>query len=164
MRSIVLGTAGLWLVLGVAVIVSTRARPDAANRAAQRTLRLRVLLCTCVQAAHFLEEWQTGFHQHWPALLGLEPWPESFFVVFNVAWIAIWLASAALIPRGGIVTRTAVWFLALAALLNAVAHPLLAMSVAGYFPGLWTSPFLGAAGFWLWLALRRAHGTQAQSG
>jgi hypothetical protein len=117
-----------------------------------------------VQAAHFLEEWQTGFHQHWPALLGLEPWPESFFVVFNVAWIAIWLASAALIPRGGIVTRTAVWFLALAALLNAVAHPLLAMSVAGYFPGLWTSPFLGAAGFWLWLALRRAHGTQAQSG
>jgi hypothetical protein len=155
-RSIVFGTAGLWLVLGIAVVVAARAGPFAADRSAGRTLRFRVLLCTGVQAAHFLEEWQTGFHQRWPALLGLEPWPETFFVMFNIAWIAVWLASAVLIPRGGHVTRTTVWFLTLAAMLNAIAHPLLALSAGGYFPGLWTSPILGAAGFALWRVLRFA--------
>lgn len=89
-------------------------------------------------------------------MLGLAPWPESFFVILNVAWLTAWLASAVLIPRGGLVTRTACWFLTLAALLNAIAHPLLALSVGGYFPGLWTSPLLGAAGYALWRVLRFA--------
>jgi len=155
-RSIVFGTAGLWLVFGAAVVTSVRAGSFAADRSAKRALRLRVLLCTCVQTAHFLEEWQTGFHQRWPAFLGLEPWPETFFVIFNAAWLAVWLATASLIPRGGIVTRAAAWFLALAAMLNAVAHPLLAVSAGGYFPGLWTSPLLGAAGYALWRVLRDA--------
>lgn len=155
-RSIVYGTAGLWLVLGVAILIAARATPIAADRAVQRTLRFRLLLCTGVQAGHFLEEWQTGFHLRWPALLGLEPWPETFFVVFNVVWLVVWLASAALVSLGGLATRAASWFLALAAILNAIAHPLLAVAVAGYFPGLWTSPVLGAAGYWLWRALRQS--------
>ncbi|MCP5090226.1 MAG: hypothetical protein GY949_04810, partial [Gammaproteobacteria bacterium] len=50
----------------------------------------------------------------------------------------------------------AAWFLAIAGMLNGVAHPLLAIAAGGYFPGLITSPFIGAAGVWLWLGLRKA--------
>jgi hypothetical protein len=42
-----------------------------------------------------------------------------------------------------------IWFFALAAILNGVAHPLLAIRAGGYFPGLVTAPFLGVVGVWL---------------
>ena len=160
MRSIVFGTAGLWLVLVAATLLAVRGEPIATDRAVKRRLRIRLLLCICTQAGHFLEEWQTGFHRSWPALLGLEPWSEAFFIAFNVGWLIVWLLSACLIPRGGRATWVAAWFLALAAMLNAIAHPLLAFSAGGYFPGLWTSPFLGAAGYWLWRLLRDATGAR----
>jgi protein-S-isoprenylcysteine O-methyltransferase Ste14 len=36
---------------------------------------------------------------------------------------------------------------------NAAAHPLLAMRVGGYFPGLLTAPLVGAVGIWLCVRL-----------
>jgi len=39
---------------------------------------------------------------------------------------------------------------------NAIAHPLLAVAAGGYFPGLVSSPFIGAAGVWLWVNLERS--------
>jgi len=45
---------------------------------------------------------------------------------------------------------------ALAGMLNAIAHPLLALAANCYFPGLVTSPFIGAAALWLWSKLQRA--------
>jgi len=50
----------------------------------------------------------------------------------------------------------AAWILALAATLNGIAHPLMAVSVGGYFPGLISSPFIGAAGIYLWKQLLRS--------
>ena len=66
--------------------------------------------------------------------------------------------ASGLVPGVGAGRRLAffaAWFLALAGLLNGVAHPAFAVGVGGYFPGLVTSPFIGAAGIWLWLRLRQ---------
>jgi hypothetical protein len=45
------------------------------------------------------------------------------------------------------------WFLALAMMMNGIAHPLVAVWTGGYFSGLVTSPFVGVAGLWLWRRL-----------
>ena len=52
--------------------------------------------------------------------------------------------------------RIAAWFLAIAGMFNGIAHPLLAVAAGGYFPGLASSPFIGAASVWLWFRLRSA--------
>jgi hypothetical protein len=38
------------------------------------------------------------------------------------------------------------WFLAIACVANGVIHPILSLAVAGYFPGLWSSPLVGILG------------------
>jgi len=38
-------------------------------------------------------------------------------------------------------------------MVNGIAHPLLAVDAAGYFPGLITAPMLGVAGAALWMRL-----------
>jgi hypothetical protein len=113
-------------------------------------------LATAVQCAHFAEEWITGFHIEFPALFGLEPMALSVFVAFNIAWIAFWLMS---IPAIRLARRTAffaAWFLAIAGVLNGIAHPLIAVGTAGYFPGLISSPFTGLACLVLWQRLQSA--------
>jgi hypothetical protein len=63
----------------------------------------------------------------------------------------------------------ALWFLAIASIANGVVHPLLAFSVSGYFPGLWTSPFIGIFGVILFGTINAAtdrgkrHGTSASA-
>jgi hypothetical protein len=106
-----------------------------------------------MQAAHFGEELTTGFHTQFPQRFGLAPWPTSFFVVFNLAWLVIWCVAVALLRSGGRAAAFPIWFLAIAGLANGVVHPALAFSVGGYFPGLWTSPAIGIAGLLLlrWL-------------
>ncbi|PKM09420.1 MAG: hypothetical protein CVV17_00820 [Gammaproteobacteria bacterium HGW-Gammaproteobacteria-7] len=47
-----------------------------------------------------------------------------------------------------------IWCLAIASVVNRVAHPLLSLAVEGYFPGRWSSPVVGVAG----IALLRALG------
>ncbi len=55
-----------------------------------------------------------------------------------------WLCHLAFFP---------VWFFAIAAIVNGVAHPLPAVAARGYFPGLITSPVVGVVGVLLWLRL-----------
>ena len=112
-------------------------------------------VATAIQSAHFAEEWATGFHIRFPALLGLDPMPLSFFVAFNLAWIAIWIVSIPFIRLGRRSAFFAAWFIAIAGALNGVAHPMMAIASGGYFPGLITSPFIGIAGVVLW---KRLHG------
>ena len=102
-------------------------------------------VATAMQGVHFFEEWFTGFHVEFPALLGLAPMPLSFFVSFNVAWIVVWLASIRPIRKGQVAAFFPAWFLALAGILNGIAHPAMAIVTGGYFPGLLTSPFIGIA-------------------
>jgi hypothetical protein len=112
------------------------------------TVRLAVI-AVVLQAAHFMEEFTTGFHERFPELLAIAPWSMQFFVSFNLFWLAIWTLSiwglashrrAALFP---------LWFLAIGGFANGIAHPLLSAGAGGYFPGLLTSPLVGAIGFLL---------------
>jgi hypothetical protein len=142
------GTAALWVALVAAVTIAVRARPAAARlRAAAAPLALAI----AAQAAHFAEEALTGFARAFPARLGLAAWSPRFFVAFNLAWLAVWIAALAAARAGRltVLAAAAAWFLAIAAIANGVAHPLLALSGGGYFPGLVTAIPLAVAGGWL---------------
>jgi hypothetical protein len=119
---------------------------------AARTLGLAVGL----QSLHFAEEAAMGFHQHFPAIFGLPEMPFGAFAVFNIAWIVAWIFAVAGVRSLNTAAFFAAWFLAIGGLLNLVAHPLLALAVGGYFPGLFTSPLIGGAGIVLWRHLKRA--------
>jgi len=152
LRSILLGTAGL-SVAAVAALGLTLARGGVV--ADKRELRTSLLLsCVAIllQAAHFAEEWATGFHQRFPELLGLSPWSTRFFVTFNLVWIALWLLSLWGMKARRRVALFPLWFLGLGCVANGIAHPLFALRTEGYFPGLVTSPLVGIVGL---LLLRR---------
>lgn len=152
LRSIVLGTLGLSVAAAVAAVLTFTRAPISAARAAIESLRRVLVMTVALQSLHFLEELATGFHQRFPQWLGLAPWSATFFVAFNLFWIAVWVAGVPGIAARRTWALLALWFLALACCANGVAHPLLALAVGGYFPGLVTSPFLGLAGA---LLLRR---------
>jgi hypothetical protein len=118
-----------------------------------------------VQAVHFAEEAGTGFHERFPALVDLPPMPFSWFLAFNLAWLAIWRASVPGVRRGRRLAFFAAWFLAIAGVLNGIGHPAFAIAEGGYFPGLVTSPFIAAAAGWLalrlWAASEPARGLTA---
>lgn len=159
LRSILLGTAALWLALGVAVALSfLRQAPRGDSQTRDRLLWL-FFSGLAVQCIHLVEEFVTGFYMSWPRFLGLMAWSPEFFVAFNVIWIAIWILSAVVLwraPHGSRVARWAlvpIWFFALGMTLNGVAHPLLALQARGYFPGLVTSPMVGVFGIILWSRL-----------
>ena len=154
LRSVLIGTAGLSAGATVALLLTILRRPiqnDLAGR--ERTLRL-FLAGLAVQSLHFMEEFVTRFQDRFPGLLGLPAWPENFFVVFNLTWLSIWILSAIGLQRGYRFTLFPLWFFAIAAVANGIAHPVLALVKRGYFPGLITSPILGVLGVLLWLRLQ----------
>ena len=148
------------VVLGLVAIVAARLaqrRSSPADAAAERVAASTVVgVATAIQSAHFAEEWVTDFHVRFPSLLGLDPMPLSFFVSFNFVWIAIWVVSIPFLRLGRTPAFFAAWFLAIAGVLNGVAHPIMAIASGGYFPGLFTSPIIGIAGVILWQRLQRA--------
>ncbi|MGH8194270.1 MAG: HXXEE domain-containing protein [Woeseiaceae bacterium] len=106
-----------------------------------------IALTLCAQSLHLAEEYVYQFNLRFPALLGLTMWPETFFVAFNCAWLAVWaiaILSIAKLPRA---VTFPLWFLAIASAVNGIAHPLMAIAAGGYFPGLWSSPLVGTLGF-----------------
>ena len=147
-------------VLGFVAIVAvrlTQRRTSPVEAAKERNAACTMLgLATAIQSAHFAEEWATGFHARFPALLGLDPMPLWFFVPFNLAWIAIWIVSVPYLRLGRKPAFFAAWFIAIGGMLNGVAHPIMAIASGGYFPGLVTSPVIGLAGLVLWRRLLRA--------
>ena len=146
----------LGLLAGMALHLA-RTRKPLANQDNQVLAASRALgLATAVQFVHFSEEWVTGFNVRFPALFGLEPIPEATFVVFNLAWIAIWIVAIPMLRAARTFAFFVAWFLAIAGLTNGIAHPLLAAVTDGYFPGLVSSPLIGMAGFYLWRRLEVA--------
>jgi len=157
LRSILIGTAGLSTAGLAAVLVTVlRSRPSE-GVALVSVVRLGYF-AVLVQSAHFVEEFATGFHVRFPELLSLEPWSPAFFALFNLGWLAIWLASCWGLPAQHPLAVAALWFLAIAGTVNGIAHPLLSVVSGGYFPGLVTSPFIGVVG--ALLARRLAKATQ----
>jgi protein-S-isoprenylcysteine O-methyltransferase Ste14 len=148
-RSELLGTAGL-SAAALAALLLTLGRTPASNRTARQRTTLVYAALVLAQALHAAEEYATGFYIAFPSSLGLAPWPASFFVTFNVVWLAIWIAAGIGLRAGNHVAHAPVWFLAIAAIANGVAHPLLAIRAGGYFPGLISSPLLAVGGILLW--------------
>ena len=127
----------------------------------ERSAAARALaLAAGIQAIHFTEEAATGFHVRLPAMLGLPGMPLSLFVTFNLVWLGIWLASVPGLRSARKIAFFAAWFLAIAGMINGIAHPLLAIASGGYFPGLVSSPFIAVASIVLWRRLRVATRSQ----
>jgi hypothetical protein len=160
MASIFLGTLGLTLSALVALIL-TFTRGEVA---AERVPRIRRIASVAIllQLGHFLEETEYQFYVRFPELLGLAPWPREFFMAFNFTWLAIWLLAAVSLAAFKRVSAFSLWFLALASAANGIIHPLVSLSVAGYFPGLWSSPFVGVLGVVLLVSLISATDTGGQ--
>lgn len=151
----VLGLAAL-----AALILANNRPSPPENAALRRSASQALSIALVIQAMHFSEEALTGFPARLGALLGLPAMPMSFFLSFNLLWLGIWILSIPAIRSARAVAFFAAWFLAIAGMINAIAHPLLAVAAGGYFPGLVTSPLIGAAGAWLWLRLRNATETR----
>ena len=147
-------------VLGLVALAALRLsllRPSSTQLAMECATASRMLaISTAIQAGHFAEEWATGFHIQFPALFGLQPMPLWFFVGLNLIWVSAWIVSVPLLRSGRQVAFFAAWFLAIAGMLNGIAHPLMAAVSGGYFPGLVSAPFIGVASLLLWQRLRRA--------
>jgi hypothetical protein len=154
LRSELLGTAGLTVAAIVAAVLTlTRSRRmEAGHARAGNTLALFIAVII-LQALHFTEEYATGFHERFPAFLGLAPWPATFFVGFNAICLAIWCVAALGFKAGYQLALFPAWFLAIASVANGIAHPALALATGSYFPGLWTSPLMAAGGVLLWRRL-----------
>ena len=132
------------LVLGLAALAAlllALSRPSPSEREIERHAASHALaLAVGVQSVHFAEETATGFHERLPALFGQPGMPLSVFVVFNLAWLGIWGASILGLRSARTAAFFAAWFLAIAGMVNGIAHSLLAVAAGGYFPGLVTSP------------------------
>ncbi len=151
LQSILIGQSALYVLILVALIF-TAARPIRSDAAELRGLSRIFLFGIACQCVHLIEEFVTGFHLQFPRLLGLTGWSAEFFVAFNVACLASWALSAAAVDLRMRVVLFPVWFFAFGMVGNAIWHPLLAIAKGGYFPGLFTSPIVGATGF---IVLRR---------
>ena len=151
------------LILGAGEMAAQALRLIRSGDAARRVIvKLAAVLLT-IQAVHVLEEWVTGFHERLPALFDLHPWSTELYLGFNISWIGIWLMSLFGVRVGLHAAFFPLWFLGLASMLNGVAHPLLALTSGGYFPGLWTSPLCAVGGLVLLSALARYTGISASA-
>ena len=118
LRSMLMGTAGLSVAAIAAVLLTMMRRlVDGDPVVRERTVR-RFLIGLAAQSLHFMEEDVTGFAYRFPALLGLTPWPQNFFVVFNLIWLSVWILSAIDLQRGYRFALFPVWFFAIAAIAN----------------------------------------------
>ena len=153
LESILIGTVGLSIAAAISLYLAIRA--DRSSLDAQAgNLALLGIACHCI---HFLEEYWTGFYVGFPTLLGLSVWPASFFVVFNVVLIAIWILSVRVVSSGRWFSLFPLWFLALGSSINGLAHPALAFVSGGYFSGLLTSPIVGVLGVLMVRSLSKAN-------
>ena len=160
----VLLLVALYLTLSRASGSSVRSRTPAGEPATAQ-LRRRLIAVSAIalatQGVHFAEEWATGFHLRFPALLGLAPWSIGLWAGFNLTWIAIWCLALVGLRLRWHSALFPIWFLGLGCAVNGVAHPLLALAAGGYFPGLWTSPLSGVVALFLLPSLARFTGPRA---
>jgi hypothetical protein len=123
----------------------------------ERKLAVRAFVVTLMaQGLRFGEETITSFHIAFPNLFSQPPMPFLFFMLFNLAWIGLWIAAVPALREARTWAFFAAWFLAIAGAFNGIAHPVMALMIGGYFPDLLSSPLIGLAGALLCLRLARA--------
>jgi protein-S-isoprenylcysteine O-methyltransferase Ste14 len=153
LRSELVGTAGLSAAALAALLLTLGRTPIARDRIGYRKTTFVFAALVLAQALHAAEEYASAFYVAFPSSLGLAPWPAGFFLAFNLSWLASWIVSTIGLRAGHAVAFFPAWFLAIVAIGNGVAHPLLALRAGGYFPGLVTSPLLAVGGILLWRRL-----------
>jgi hypothetical protein len=154
LRSMLMGTAGLSAGAVLALFLTILRGPVNGDLAVREQTARLFLVGLAAQCLHFMEEFVTRFQDRFPALLGLPAWSQNFFVVFNLLWLSVWILSAVSLQRGYRFLLFPVWFFAIAAIANGIAHPVLAVVACGYFPGLLCTPVVGVLGVLLWLRLQ----------
>jgi len=118
------------------------------------------LLALAAQGLHFIEEYRAGFYREFPPLVGAAPWSRSTFLLFNLAWLFVFVLAAQGVARRWRPAAVVVLFLALGGgVLNGLGHFALAARAGAYFPGLYTAPLSLAAGSYLLLRILRRSGT-----
>ena len=85
---LVLGSAAL-----AALLLALKRGSPPENVAERQSVASVLALAVAIQGIHFAEETATGFYDRFPALFGLPGLPLTGFVVFNVVWLVIWVAS-----------------------------------------------------------------------
>ena len=156
-ESFATGTVGLLAVLLISTcLVVTRRGTSHWNLGPARGILGVSLL---FHLLHLAEETIFGFHRAFPELLGRAPWPIGLFLAFNFAWIALWTSGLVVAPLHRF-HATLYWFLAIASMVNGLAHPMFSIATGAYFPGLLTSPVVGILGI---LLLQRLYQSTAGS-
>lgn len=99
------------------------------------------LIALAIQFLHFTEEYIYGFQTRVTEIMaGMPPFDENVFVAFNMIAYCLFLLAAVGMYKGMKFPMIIVWFFVFGgAIGNAIWHPLLALRVGGYFPGLYTS-------------------------
>ena len=156
LQSLLPSIFALGLAALAALILALRDRSPPANVAQRSAAAGALALAVGVQSIHFIEELVTGFHEKFGPLFGFPPMSMSVFVTFNLTWIGIWIVSISGLRSGWTIALFAAWFLAIAGMINGIAHPVMSIVFGGYFPGLVSSPFIAIACVRLWIRLREA--------
>ena len=121
----------------IAALILARSRWSPPENMAERLAASRALaIAVVIQGIHFSEEAATGFHERLGPVFNLPAMSFTLFVGFNAIWLGIWVASVPGLKSARVVAFFAAWFLAIAGMMNGIAHPLLAVAEGGYFPGL----------------------------
>ena len=98
------------------------------------------LLALSIQMLHFAEEYLTGFVLELPSVLGEDPYPEDYWIVFNMAAYAFFIVGGiVLVQKIKELAVIPLFFILVAVIFNPIAHVGLAIYEGGYFPGLYTS-------------------------
>ena len=107
---------------------------------AERVLPI-YLIALAIQFLHFAEEYVYGFPYRVSELMaGMPPFKLNVFVTFNMVAYCLFILAALGIYKGVKFSMIIVWFFTFGgAIGNAIWHPLFALKVGGYFPGLYTS-------------------------
>lgn len=101
------------------------------------------LLAVGLQLIHFAEEFITGFHVR----IGTEiynktPYTDNMMVINQMSLFFLFIVGAIAIFKKWKPPMFIVWFVIIMMLfVNAIQHPIFAIMVKGYFPGLITSQF-----------------------
>ena len=121
-----------------------------------RALGIAYGTAIAVQCVHLLEEYRTGFYRVFPPVFGAEPWEAGRFLVFNAAWLVVFLIGGiGLIAKRRPAVLIALFLAVGGGLGNGIGHAALALRAGGYFPGMYTAPLaLVTGGTLLALLLR----------
>lgn len=136
------------------VITVARGGINADSAALHSAARMAILAIVC-QVLHFAEEVGGELNHRLPEYFGFDPIAMETFLGINVVALMVWALSVPALMARVSAALFPLWFLAVASVSNALLHPALAIAISGYFPGVLTSPLMGAAGLLLMRGLAR---------